>query len=240
MYSTDYADWKGWGPESFGTLSTEQRLYFSAELRRTGIPSLRGQRVMEVGFGDGQFGSWVLNEGGQWAGTELIPELVTRACELGRQAYVGTFPESLWMGETDLIAAFDVVEHMSADDAIDFISWAAARLRPGGILIARVPSGDSPFGRAVQNGDLTHRVALGSSAIRQMASTAALDVVRIEGARLPTRGLGPLRFLRRGAVATARWFVFPFIRVVLMGAHGAVLEPVMTFALQRPGGQIDA
>lgn len=235
MYSTDYAEWKGWRPDSFGTVSNEQRLYYSTELQRSGVASLRGLKVMEVGFGDGGFGSWVLDEGGQWAGTELIPELVTRALELGREAHVGTFPESLWLGEVDVIAAFDVVEHMTAGDAMEFMVWAAARLRPGGMLIARVPSGDSPFGRAVQNGDLTHLLALGSSAVHHLAATAGLAVVRIEGAALPARHLGPVRFLRRGAVLAARRLLFPFIRVVLMGNPGAVLEPVMTFALRKPG-----
>jgi SAM-dependent methyltransferase len=77
----------------------------------------------------------------------------------------------------DLVAAFDVMEHIPLEELPGFLREVRRVLRPGGVYVAKFPNGDSPFGRHIQNGDVTHRTAIGSIRARYLATQAAMDVV---------------------------------------------------------------
>lgn len=134
----------------------------------------------------------------------------------------------------DIVVAFDVLEHCDQLSLRSLLREAHSILKPSGCLIARVPSGDSPFGRAVQHGDLTHRLTLGSSAVRQLADEIGFLVRQIREPAFPLLGLGTASFLRRLGVWVARRLVFPVVRRMFMGGADIVLSPDMTFVLVKP------
>lgn len=104
----------------------------------------------------------------------------------------------------------------------------------GGVLIARVPSGDSPFGRSIQHGDMTHQLALGSMAVQQLCAASGFSEVRCREPALPVWGLGWRVALRRILVHALRRLVFPVVERGLMGATGLVLTPNLVFVARRP------
>lgn len=234
-----YPRWKGWQGAEFGRFEPEDALYFAQELRASGIASVVGLRIAELGYGNGAFAGWVRKAGGHWIGREAIPELQKRAVEAGFDVIASEAGFSSVCGpeQLDLIVAFDVIEHLELDAIRSFLVEATEALRPGGLLLLRLPSGDSPFSGAIYRGDLTHRTLLGSSAIRQLAIEAGFEPWQVRSPSLPICGLGPVRAARRLAVRLAQMLVFSFVRKVLMGNDTAVLSPNMIVVLRKKGGQ---
>lgn len=232
-----YIGWKDWQPGNFGSFSPEDAHYYTQELHTSGIASVRGLRIAELGYGNGAFAGWVRMEGGHWIGREVISELQHLAAVAGFEviASEANFSSGFGSEKLDLIVAFDVIEHLELDAIRTFLSEAKDALKPGGLLIARVPSGDSPFSGAVYHGDITHRTLLGSSAARQLAMEAGLGVCQIRSTVLPVWGLGPVRAIRRMAIRLAQTLLFSLVRYTLIGNSGAVLSPNMIVVLRKEG-----
>lgn len=234
-----YIGWKDWQPADFGRFGPEDALYYAQELHASGITSVLGLRVGELGYGNGAFAGWVRKAGGHWVGREAIPELQQRAAQAGFEVIASDadFSNACGPGTLDLMVAFDVIEHLELDPIRTFLSDTNDALRPGGLLLVRVPSGDSPFSGAVYRGDLTHCMLLGSGAVRQLAMEAGLEACQIRSPVLPVWGLGPVRATRRMAVRLAQTLVFSFVRHVLMGNGTAVVSPDMIVVLRKEGVQ---
>jgi hypothetical protein len=216
MMYCGYENWKGWSSGTFGRYWSADAEYFRLEIARTGLVIAPGLQVPELGFGDGTFAAWAQAKHLSYTGTELMAALVERATLAGIRA-VGHEVELrsvVGCGTLDLAVAFDVLEHLELDAMKAMQIELRGLLRAGGCVLARVPSGDSPFGRAVFHGDLTHRRALGSSAIRQLAALCAFDVVDIGPPSMPLRRLGLQRALRRAAVLATQRVVAKAINLV--------------------------
>jgi SAM-dependent methyltransferase len=170
-------------------------------------------------------------------GREAIPELQQRAAQAGYEviASEADFSNVCGPGKLDLIVAFDAIEHLELDAIWSFLGEAKEALRPGGLLLVRLPSGDSPFSGAIYHGDLTHRTLLGSSAVRQLAIEAGLEAFQVRSPALPVWGLGPVRAVRRMAVRLMQTLAFSFVRHVLMGHGSAVVSPNMIVVLRKEG-----
>lgn len=230
-----YVGWKDWQGGDFGSFKHEDALYYAQELRKCGVESLCGLRIGELGYGNGGFAGWVHQAGGKWIGREVISELQQRAIQAGYEV-VGAdayFSSDDGKAAFDLIVAFDVIEHLKIDDIRTFLAESKDALKPGGILLFRVPSGDSPFSGAIYRGDLTHRTLLGSSAVRQIAEDAGLEVTQIRSPVLPVRGLGILRSARRLAACLVQMMVFSVVRNFLMSHDSAVISPNMIVVLRK-------
>jgi SAM-dependent methyltransferase len=230
-----YRDWKGWSAESFGTYSPETAAYYEAELARTRLDGTTRLDVLEIGFGNGSFAGWAQSKGFNYLGSELIPELVSRASSAGMRAYPdcnGMF-EQLGAESLDLVVAFDVLEHLELGELEGLLQSVHHTLRPGGCILARVPSGDSPFGRAVYHGDLTHRLALGSSAVRQLAVKHGLQVDDIGSPRLPLRGVGVRRAVRRVLLLSAQKLIARVVNTVFHNNQPLVITSNMVFVLSK-------
>lgn len=239
MISSDYSGygrWKGWEDSSFGHCPPELSCYFRAELEKSGVASVHGKDVFEVGFGNGQFASWARSGGAAYRGSEVLGDSLRQGMAAGLDVFdAATSPaEALQESSLDLVVSFDVFEHMDAAALRGFLDAMFVALRPSGRMIARVPSGDSPFSRSIQHGDVTHRSCLGSSAIRQLAEAAGFQVASIREPAFPLAGLGVRTFVRRAVVTVVRRLAFPIISRVFMGGGSPVLTPNMVFVLVKP------
>lgn len=232
---SNYQEWKEWDPIEFGKYGIAESLYFAAELECAGIASLHGISVLEIGFGDGKFAAWARSRGADYKGTEAISVLVDQGMRCGYKAYMADQPISDFIsaGSLDLVVSIDVFEHIDLADLKQLLANLRAALRSGGCIFARVPSGDSPFSRAIQYGDLTHRMVLGSSAIHQLAQEAGFTVAGIREPAIPVRGLGALAWVRRFAIALVRRMAYPLIANILMGGGNPILSPNMVFVLTK-------
>ncbi|HEY1773214.1 MAG TPA: class I SAM-dependent methyltransferase [Gammaproteobacteria bacterium] len=177
----NYVDWKQW--KSFGKLSSAQARYFARELSM--LQPLRGKCILEIGFGNGGFLSFVRAQGAEVRGTEMIPELVLAARQAGFDVSDGSamLQGKKHAGSFDAVVAFDVLEHMDKDELTGFFSAVHGLLKPDGVFLARFPNGDSPFGRRYQNGDLTHKTAIGSRLIEHLAAVSGFRVVTVRNPR---------------------------------------------------------
>lgn len=230
-----YQEWKGWEEKSFGICSHELAVYYSDELQSSGIADVNGMTILEIGFGNGEFANWAKTAGADYHGTEIIEQLVTHGANAGFNTHDGRLPLDKLLGEQslDLIVSFDVFEHLDAETLRTTLLAAYRALRPSGRLIARVPSGDSPFSRAIQHGDATHCTIIGSSMVHQIAKDAGFLIVSIRQPAFPLLGLGLKAFLRRLTVLVLRQSAFAFIKPIFMGGGEPVLTPNMVFVLKK-------
>ena len=169
-----YADWKRWASHDFGKFGAGDARYFTWHLARSGIrlPA----RVLELGFGNGAFLGFARARGGTAVGIEIDETLRARGTAAGYPCHAdldGLAPEDRF----DLIAAFDVLEHIPQSELPGVLGRLHHHLAEGGALLCRVPNGDSPFGRIHQHGDLTHVTTLGRSKFSQLAAMTGLEVV---------------------------------------------------------------
>jgi 2-polyprenyl-3-methyl-5-hydroxy-6-metoxy-1,4-benzoquinol methylase len=171
----EYSQWKGWTPEQFGRFSKRENRYYRWHVERV-CGRKAGLRVLEIGFGNGAFMGWLRANGHEVKGVESNPKLVESARLKGFQAWeqLEAVPGDQHF---DLIAAFDVAEHIPASELPGFLRTLRARCAPGGRLLLRYPNGDSAFGLLHQNGDLTHLTAIGRNKMLQLASMSGWQVV---------------------------------------------------------------
>lgn len=104
----------------------------------------KGERVLEVGCGRGDFFEKLINEKQvDGFGIELNPNAVSEAQKLGRPVCRKDLQEITdeQPGTFDVVCSFQVLEHIP--DPKKFINACAKLLKPGGRLIIAVPNSDS-------------------------------------------------------------------------------------------------
>lgn len=184
-YGVDYLAWKSWGDDDFGVLSRSTAKYYASELKRAGVLHKHDLKVLEVGFGNGDFMTFCKRRGWSVTGTEINPELVSVARGAGFDARPASDLGGLSADSFDLLVTIDVLEHIPPEDTIGFLQSLLRVLKPGGSLVAHFPNADSPFGLYNQNGDATHVNAIGTGKARYYAHAAGADLVFLHGEARP-------------------------------------------------------
>lgn len=225
METSDYRGWKGWDPEDFGRYTSVEAAGFRAELERAGFAGAPGATILEIGFGNGHFMAWAKGQGWTVIGIEIDSELVARARSFGLEAHVSeaTVDSAIAGRALDLVVCFDVLEHLTVEEIVALLSGLRRALKPGGRILARFPSGDSPFGGSVQYSDLTHKTLIGSGMVQQFAGKAGLRVAQIREPAFPLRGVGPMRAARRLAVLLLRKIVSAAIKTAFHDGQPLVM-----------------
>jgi 2-polyprenyl-3-methyl-5-hydroxy-6-metoxy-1,4-benzoquinol methylase len=180
MTTNDYAgysEWKRWDSSQFMTCGPYERHYYRGEFR--GL-NLAGARIVELGFGNGGFLRYALDEGANVGGTELLAEAQAGAVERGVRVYMPDLSDAVAenAGNFDLVVAFDVLEHMTREQLLILFNTLAALLKSGGHVLARFPNAQSPLGCVSQNGDWTHRSALSAQVLMQLLAGEPWALVR--------------------------------------------------------------
>lgn len=221
---SDYVEWKGWVDQTpFGHLSAGESAYFDSELRdvRAGVGGITD--VLEIGYGNGAFLSYCRDRGWAITGTELEPGLVQAGTDAGFAVFASDRMDEIADGSFDLIAVFDVLEHIPQDAVPGFLAELARKLREGGKILFRFPNADSWLGNALQNGDPTHVNAIGYLKMTYFALQSGLEVVKFRGARrhgFATSFVNGVYAIVGGAVialvsAITRALYFPGLPIVL-------------------------
>lgn len=231
----NYRSWKGWTDGNFGALQLRDKVYFDAEFSDSSV-ALAGATVFELGFGNGNFLAYCRENGAEAVGMEIDPDLVSRAKAAGFEAHVfsDTAIDDLEENRFDVIVAFDVFEHIQFDQLQALLGRLKNILRPGGIVLARFPSGDSPFSGAMYNGDATHRCLLGSGKLKQLAIASGFNLVEMRGARLPIKGLGIKTMVKRAGIVVVRRIVEAILRPVYYNNGRQVIAANAVCVLRKP------
>lgn len=232
MSNTDpYAQWKGWNPADFGKFSPFDARYFAWHLQRALPASSTPWQMLELGYGNGSFMGWLRQQGHRVTGIETNPHLVQAARAAGFDA-VADLADTDAARRYDLIAAFDVLEHVPTPSLQDLLTTLAARLKPTGRLLLRFPNGESPFGLWMQHGDVTHVQALGLSKIRQLSTACGLRLEH-SGEGLPWRAQPGKRRLGVWAGNMARRVFEWQLRKMYTLPRGIDLSPNQLVVLAR-------
>lgn len=140
--------------------------------------------VLEIGFGDGRFLSFCKQQGYNAVGNELNDRLMHSAANAG-------FEVANWnmlIGKRgqyfDLIAAFDVLEHIRTPDIDTWLKELRALLKNDGRILLRFPNGDSWHGLVNFNGDPTHVNPIGYYKLKYYADTNGFEIVMFRGETL--------------------------------------------------------
>jgi SAM-dependent methyltransferase len=234
-----YADWKGWDPRDFGRCSAHDARYFTWHLQRAMGSQYPALRVLELGFGNGRFMGWLQQHGHSVTGVETNQRLVDVARQAGFAA-LSDLSQTEPGERFDLIAAFDVIEHVPVAKLEALLSDLAACLTPQGRLLLRFPNGESPFGLWMQQGDLTHVHAIGLSKIAQLCTACRLRLEH-SGEALPWRAQLPQRRLGAAYMHLSRRLFEWWLRKMYQLPRGLDLSPnqlVVLSHLPPAGGDL--
>ena len=188
MYS-DYTEWKGWTEDKIlpEVPHPTNQDYFTREFERAKV--LPESKILEIGFGNGEFLRWAEFNGYHVFGLEINEKLYQLGGKRGFQVFLGTVTGDLEElgGEFDVVVAFDVLEHLPKEVLLDYFKAINRRLKVGGRVIVRFPNGQSPFSTYAQYGDMTHQTVLTGRLLDQVTRKAGFSMegcynaVRIHG-----------------------------------------------------------
>lgn len=215
-----YQELKGWDEAPFMQPDRTDALFFEHYLGRA---VHAGALVAEVGFGNGNFLGWAVERGARVFGSEVQVAARDKAAAAG----VGLLPLDFaaWHGalpgRLSVIAAIDVMEHLTREQNAALLATAARLLEPGGLFFARFPNGQSPLSLSIQHGDQTHISVLSAPIVEQMARGLALEVVTAGRPFRPYAGSLPGRAARKAQ---------DLVRRAADGALRAIYGPLQTHA----------
>jgi 2-polyprenyl-3-methyl-5-hydroxy-6-metoxy-1,4-benzoquinol methylase len=221
-----YTDFKSWG----GAAAVDRPEDFAALLKAAGLPA-RPLDILDFGFGDGAFMDWAKAAGHVVTGVEILPDMVGAAIARGHRAILASELDKT-LGETrfDVITLLDVMEHLDAEGFKSVMALGRRALKPGGVILAKFPNGDSPvFGR-YHYGDLTHERPLTASAVRQWAGPEGMRVVRAFNPRSIPPGFG--RGLKRRVTYAARDLIEIAVGFIYFGFRFP-MDPNVAVTLMR-------
>ena len=181
MYDRNYAQWKCWDSDNFGSLSNYSINYFDAEFSTNSHLFNPKSNILEIGYGSGEFLRYAQQLGSNVIGLEKNLNLIESGLNAGFSCYEYEHIKNLPSSSLDLIVMFDVLEHLDSNELIDIFMQCNRLLKPNGLIFSRFPNGDSPLGMPYQNGDLTHKSAIGSFKINQLANMSGLRILSIDG-----------------------------------------------------------
>jgi len=167
--------------ESLRTLFQHRgRIYDSllGPLIRTG----QAGHVLEVACGQGTFLHWAERQGIAGAhGCDIAAEQIAVAQELGLAAELASYHDYLprFTGQCDLVVGLDIIEHLSRDEAFDFLDLCHQALRPGGHLFLTTPNGTGFRAGNVLYGDLTHETIFCPQSITVAMTLAGFENVSV-------------------------------------------------------------
>ena len=173
-----YEVWKGWDDDTFMQLGELDRAYYRREI---GGLELRGEKALEIGFGNGTLLAFLAEQGARLHGTELS----RNGIRLAEARDITVLSDDLSQvgdshdGSFRLIAAFDVLEHLERPEAFAMMREVARLLAPGGRFVARFPNGQSPFGLINQAGDVTHISLMSLPIMEQIVAGLPLKLVAV-------------------------------------------------------------
>lgn len=132
--------------DHFGALAGRKGVLNAGRLDRLPVPA-PGQKLLDVGCGDGQFGAEAQQRGWEPYGVELNPPAAKRARERGLTMVEGLLQDAeLPSAPFDLVTAWDVIEHVP--EPRPFVERLASLVAPGGLLVVTTLNRRSLVARA--------------------------------------------------------------------------------------------
>tara|TARA_B100000963_G_scaffold361806_1_gene399828 strand:+ start:35958 stop:36728 length:771 start_codon:yes stop_codon:yes gene_type:complete len=178
---------------------------------RNWLPKSEEVNIVDLGCGNGTIMSFLKNKEGykNVFGVDISESQIDLAKQHMPTAELGNALEYLQKSSMkfDLILAFDVIEHLNKDEALDLISLCYEKLNHGGRVIFQTPNASSPFFGVVRYGDFTHELGFTPNLLSQLLTLYGF--VNIE-----SRETGPLPY-GYSLFSSIRYLAWQFLRTLL-------------------------
>jgi 2-polyprenyl-3-methyl-5-hydroxy-6-metoxy-1,4-benzoquinol methylase len=152
------------------------------------LPENKGAHILDVGCGAGYFLYFLDKQGYvNYEGIDISPQQVAhcRAHVTPRAEVADAFDYLDGKeGSFDMILAHDVLEHVAKDRLAAFTKKLFAALKPGGILIVRVPNMSNPLAAHGRYIDLTHEVGFTERSLHQLLYLSGFRDITLKGSLL--------------------------------------------------------
>lgn len=137
------------------------------------FPPDKSSVIIDLGCGHGTLVHFAHKRGYHaMRGVDVSAQQVALAARLGIEGVtegdLSSTLAALPPESVDGIVAFDVIEHFTRDELIDFVDAVHRVLKKGGRWIIHAPNGASPFVGAIRYGDFTHELAFTRSSLEQL------------------------------------------------------------------------
>ena len=96
----------------------------------------------------------------------------------------------------DCVSAFDVIEHLTKDEVIEFLETVFSSLNDGGDLILRTPNASSLFASELRYGDFTHELSFTPHVLAGLLKMVGYNNIVIRECDPPARGYSFFSFIR--------------------------------------------
>lgn len=177
------------------------RMPIMRHLVRRFFPADRNAAVLDLGCGNGVLLLAARGEGYRnLQGVDGSAEQVAVAHQIGipevRQGDLFAELAAAQAASTDVVIAYDVIEHLTKQDLLRVAGEVRRVLKPDGRWIIHAPNAESPFFGRIRYGDFTHELAftrLSLSAVLRAAGFA--QVVCAEDAPVPHGLKSAVRFV---------------------------------------------
>lgn len=201
---------------------------------RPRLPVETRGRILDIGCGQGELVQLLAGDGFDAEGVDASPEQVAIAHTAGRNpVHLGDFRDHLHAAPAawDAIIATDVLEHLTKSELLSTFADIHNALKPGGVLIGRVPNGTSPLSGQIMYGDITHETCFTGHSLAQLA--AVTGFASIEAFDCPPLVHG-VKSLARAAV----WKPISGLLKLALATHtgqirGHITTPNLGFAARR-------
>lgn len=153
------------------------------KLIRCHMPQDKNARILDLGCGFGALLYWLKQAGYcSLEGIDRSPEQVQGAHKLGldfvREGDIVESLESRDPASSNVVIAFDVVEHLTKEEALRFVDEVYRVLATGGVFIIHTPNGEGLFSSTVF-GDFTHELTLTRGSAGQLLRCAGFSHVSV-------------------------------------------------------------
>jgi 2-polyprenyl-3-methyl-5-hydroxy-6-metoxy-1,4-benzoquinol methylase len=161
------------------------------------LPSDPTTLIADVGCGQGAWLAWAASQGAKnLIGIDVSRHELDRVQErLPSANFIHDDAIAALRNHEDqfgLIHAKDLFEHLTKDEAVEFLLTSYAALKPGGELWIYTFNAQGWFAAATHRGDFTHELAVTPASLAQVLRATGFTVTSVDG-RLPTaRTLGGL------------------------------------------------
>jgi SAM-dependent methyltransferase len=148
--------------------------------------------VLDIGCGRGEFLVLLREAGIEVRGVDLDADMVAYARGEGldvEQADAAEYLQGLEDGSLGGIFAAQLVEHLPAPTLVRLLELAAAKLRPGGVLVAETINPLSPLALRNYYADLTHAQPLVPETLELLARQAGFGSVELRYLNAPEERL---------------------------------------------------
>jgi 2-polyprenyl-3-methyl-5-hydroxy-6-metoxy-1,4-benzoquinol methylase len=153
------------------------------------LPSEPTTLVADVGCGQGAWLAWAASQGCKnLIGIEISQSELDVAQRLPNVQFLNEDAIAAlkkYKGQLGLIHAKDLFEHLTKDEAIEFLQACRAALNPGGELWIYTFNAQGWFAAATQHGDFTHELSVTPASLAQVLRATGFTAISVQG-RLPT------------------------------------------------------